>query len=457
MISLSVNGTNLEIAADARTPLLAVLREELGLTGTKYGCGEGECGACTVLLDGKAVCSCLVTAGSAHNTNVTTIEGLRNDALGTRLMSAFRSEGGVQCGFCTPGFILAAWEAIAEGNACDSNAVADALGGNLCRCTGYTKIIKAVLRAAEGVEVQQPGMANPCHQQSSSHANFFRPSSLSEVASILQASSRPVTFIAGGTDLVVRRGGQFEEDCTLLDIRGVKELSAIEVYDKKIAIGATVTWTEIRRDEFIRAHLPLLSAAAATVGAKQIQNAGTLSGNVANASPAADGLPPLVAYGAIVETWSPEGSRLIPIEDFILGPGKRRLGPNDVIARILMPRFEIGRWSAFVKVGPRKAQTIAKASLAFSARFANGHLSDVRIALGAVAPRVFRVISAERILESEPLSNNLIDAAADAAAGECNPIDDIRATAEYRRKLVRGLLIQEVGHAWRNVKPGQHA
>src|SRR4051794_3338547 len=147
-LNLTVNGAVRDCQVDPRTPLLTVVREELGLRGTKYGCGEGECGACTVIVDGKTVCACLATVGSVHGAEVTTVEGLANDPIGVRLFNAFAAAGAIQCGFCPPGFILSGWQLLARAGDVDRGAVQDALGGNLCRCTGYTRMIDAITESS---------------------------------------------------------------------------------------------------------------------------------------------------------------------------------------------------------------------------------------------------------------------------------------------------------------------
>ena len=147
--AFSVNGDAVEVEATGSRRLLDVLREDLGLTGTKEGCGEGECGACSVLLDGAVVDACLVPVSQATGTDVRTVEGLgRPDAL-SDLQQAFLETGGAQCGICTPGMLMAGEAFLASGADASDEAIREAIAGNLCRCTGYTKIIEAIALAAE--------------------------------------------------------------------------------------------------------------------------------------------------------------------------------------------------------------------------------------------------------------------------------------------------------------------
>ena len=148
-IRFTVNGRQVERETDAQTRLLDLLREDLALTGTKEGCGEGECGACTVLIDGRAVNSCLVLAPQVDGKSVLTIEGLAQGEALHPIQQAFVEQGGVQCGFCTPGFIMST-VALLQGNPSPTDEeILTALEGNLCRCTGYTKIVEAVRAAAK--------------------------------------------------------------------------------------------------------------------------------------------------------------------------------------------------------------------------------------------------------------------------------------------------------------------
>ena len=150
---LEVNGTKREIHSGELTPLLTVLRDELHLVGTKIGCEQGGCGTCTVLVDGQARRSCLTAIGALKDgTEVTTIEGIGTPASLTAVQQAFVHHYASQCGFCTPGMVVAATEYLVNGGTSDRDAIREALSGHLCRCTGYVKIIDAVAAAADGTE-----------------------------------------------------------------------------------------------------------------------------------------------------------------------------------------------------------------------------------------------------------------------------------------------------------------
>lgn len=448
-LSLTVNGQPYTVESDPRTLLLDLLREELGLRGTKYGCGEGECGACTVLLNGRAVTSCLTLAGQAHGAEITTIEGLATDPLGAPLIAAFAEAGAVQCGFCTPGFVAAARALLAETETPDDAAIQRGLSGNLCRCTGYRKIVEAVATAAQTTMAPQQPSAVPGHTLPAMVAGdgaFVRPTTVAAALQMLHQAERPWRVLAGGTDLLVRYEHQLKT-LNLLDLGGLDELRGIRENDEAIQIGALTTYCDLIRSPLVQQWAAPLVMAAREVSGAQIQNQGTLAGNLANASPAADSLPPLYVLGAQVTLRSLHKQRTLPVHEIALGPGRTLIARDELITEILIPKQghagqEI---SFFEKVGPRQAQTIAKASVTLRGWLRDGRLTQVRVALGAVAPTVIFAPQTAARLMADRFDTATVLAAGDIAQGECRPIDDLRSTAVYRRKLVRGLLIR---HLW---------
>jgi len=447
VISFTVNGQPYEVEADPRTLLLHTLREDLGLRGTKYGCGEGECGACSVILNGRAVNACLTLTGQAHGAEILTVEGLSQDEPGAQVLEAFARAGAVQCGFCTPGFAISARALLAETSAPDVEAIRRGLSGNLCRCTGYTKIIKAVAEAAQNT---QPSVsARPPNGHAPAAINgqteFARPATLAEAFDLLNQPEPRWRVIAGGTDVLVQHEHRLKS-LNLLDIGGLGELRQINERDDLISIGALVSYTELIRSPLVQKWAWPLVMAAREVGGAQIQNMGTLGGNVVNASPAADGVPPLYVLEAQLVLKSVRGERTLPVEAFALGPGKTVIQPDELLTEILVPKQKhTGQEVAFFeKVGPRQAQTIAKASVAFRGWLMDGRLTHVRVALGAVAPTVIPAPQTSAALMAGLFEEATLLRAGQAAHNECSPIDDIRSTAAYRRKLVRGLLIRNL-------------
>jgi CO/xanthine dehydrogenase FAD-binding subunit len=266
------------------------------------------------------------------------------------------------------------------------------------------------------------------------------PRSLPEAYGLLAAASR--TPIAGGTDLMVRITGEIGSPPErIIDLSRLGELRGIRVEDGALSLGALTTYTEIRRSDACAEHLPVLQAAAATIGAIQIQNRGTLGGNIANASPAGDTLPILLAVDATIVVGGPRGERSVPAAAFWVAYRTTALAPDELILRIRIPIVP-DRQVVFRKVGTRRAQAISKVVMAVAWRQAEarGPWSDVRVGLGSVADRPVRATATEALLEGRRPSVETADAAAEAVAAEIRPIDDVRSTADYRRMVTARIL-----------------
>src|SRR5215218_5258522 len=275
------------------------------------------------------------------------------------------------------------------------------------------------------------------------------PRDLAEAyAAMAQApTARP---IAGGTDVMVNLTGELGEPPErMVDLWGVDALRGIAIEGPDIVLGALTTYTEIRRSDVCREHLPVLVEAAATIGAAQIQNRGTLGGNVVNASPAGDTLPVLLAADASFVVGSARGERTIAAADFWPGYRQTALAPDELLLRIRIP-LRAGRELRFRKVGTRRAQSISKVVVALGWRdgIAAAPWTDVRLALGSVAPTPIRASATEAAIEGRPPTSETADLAAETLARELHPIDDVRSTADYRRIVASRVLhrlIREVG------------
>ncbi|MEO8501895.1 MAG: FAD binding domain-containing protein [Vicinamibacteria bacterium] len=253
------------------------------------------------------------------------------------------------------------------------------------------------------------------------------------------------TRVAGATDLLVIDHASGREHASVLNVLGIGELQGIRMEAEQVNIGAACTFTQIRRSADVAKHARLLVDAAATIGAAQIQNRATLGGNIANASPAGDSLPALLALGAMIVIASPRGARTVPYNAFHTGYRQTVLGPDELIARVLIP-LPSPRVQVFRKVGTRAAQAISKVVVAFASDApAHPILENVRLAMGSIAATPVRLHAVEALIESEPLSRELADRAAALVEKTIEPIDDIRSTADYRRhvagRVVRRLLL----------------
>jgi CO/xanthine dehydrogenase FAD-binding subunit len=270
------------------------------------------------------------------------------------------------------------------------------------------------------------------------------PASIDEAYAVLADSSADATItpIAGGTDIMVRITGEIgEPPSRMVDLSRLDELRGISVDGATVVLGALTTYTQIRRSGVCREHLPALVEAAATIGAAQIQNRGTIGGNIANASPAGDTLPVLLALDAAMIVGGPRGQRTVAADDFWIAYRRTALAPDELILRLRIP-IAGGRETRFRKVGTRRAQAISKVVVALSWREAGrpapgsggeANWNDVRLALGSVADRPIRARTTEAVLNGRAPTPETADAAAETLAAEIAPIDDVRSSADYRR------------------------
>jgi carbon-monoxide dehydrogenase small subunit/xanthine dehydrogenase small subunit len=449
-IRFHVNGRPVEVDAPGGRRLLDVVRVDLGLTGTKEGCGEGECGACSVLLDGVLVNACLVPLAQVDGREVLTVEGLGVDGRLDPLQQAFLELGGTQCGFCAPAMLLAARAFLASGHAATEPAIREAIAGNLCRCTGYTKIIEAIAAAgaAEPSTAVDTRPAPPLPSASVTDVadraapRVVRPASLYDALARLAADPdlRP---IAGGTDVMVElAAGTASPSQPLLDIWDLDELRLIEVEHDELILGALTTYADLRGSAVVHGAMPVLAEVAASVGAAQVQNRGTIGGNCVTASPAADMAPVLLATDARFEIAGPHVTRIVPADAFWTGYRRTALEPGELLVAVRIPLVP-GRHVRVRKVGTRRAQSIAKASIAVAWRTApdrHGAWHDVRVALGSLAPTPIRARGTEAVLEGATPGPDVASLAADAVRVEISPIDDVRSTAAYRREVTARVL-----------------
>ena len=276
------------------------------------------------------------------------------------------------------------------------------------------------------------------------------PTTLADAYAALSGDG-PVAPIAGGTDLMVALTGELgEPPARVVDLWGIEALRGISIGHATVDLGALTTYTEIRRSSVCREHVPALVDAAATIGAAQIQNRGTLGGNIVNASPAGDTLPVLLAADAVFVLGSARGQREVAARDFWVGYRKTALAPDELVIRIRIP-LAPGREMRFRKIGTRRAQSISKVVMALAwgdGGGPDGRWRDVRLALGSVAPTPIRAAATEMLLEDSPPTPETADRAAETLAGELEPIDDVRSTAGYRRVVAARVLhrlIREAG------------
>ena len=438
--------------------LLQVLREDLHCTGTKEGCNEGDCGACTVVLgdavDGhvkyRAVNSCIRLAHSVHGLALWTVEDLvQPDGTLHPAQQALVQCHASQCGFCTPGFVMSLFgmyqNHVVHGQPITRALAQEALSGNLCRCTGYRPILDAAQQMAQWppVRVDESDLLQKMKQIShitrgpGANYSYMAPSTLGGLLAA-RAAHPQAQLVAGCTDVglwINQLHMAFEK---VLDVSRVRELRRIEDYPQHIAIGAAVTLT----DAFaaLVADRPQLHAFATRFAGLPVRNAGTLGGNVANGSPIGDSMPLLIALRANVVLMSVQGNRELPLERLYTGYRKNVMAPDEVLAWIKVPKAMAGELSRVYKISKRFEDDISAVCLALNLCVEGGTVTQASIGVGGVAATPVRALNTEAALTGQPWTPETVHRAMATLRTEFAPISDMRASAAYRVQVLGNLL-----------------
>lgn len=272
--------------------------------------------------------------------------------------------------------------------------------------------------------------------------NYLTPRTLNEALDYLNSDHDHPRIIAGCTDLIVSLEKQDAFISTVMDIGRIPELSGICIEDNRVKIGANVTLTEIQKNQQIQKQAPHFIKAVRSIGSVQIRNIATLAGNIGNASPAADGVLPLLTLNGVVTLKKKHGVREMSLDSFLIAPGRTAIEPDELIAAITFSIPEGDFFGSFQKLGLRKAMNIAVANVAVLIKMVDGKVTDTRISLGAVGPTAIRAFGAEKELNGSNLTDQVIARIGELGAQNSSPIDDIRASAGYRRKMIRALVIR---------------
>ena len=449
-ISFNLNGVDVCFDIPSNLRVIDLLREHLNLTGTKEACGSGECGACTILSDNVSKLSCLMLAAQLQNRNIITIEGLANGDTLHPVQKEFIKKGAVQCGFCTSGMILAAINLLNKKNNPSRIEIRRGISGNLCRCTGYQKIVDAIESVSKKYQIN---INSSVKSNSKSFkiinksilkqvGKVFLPKTLTELWEIMKNSN--AVIYAGGTDVVTkRRKGIIDANKSLICIERIFELQKIEERENEIFIGAAATHTKIAENPIIKKNFPVLTQAIEVLGSPPIRNMGTIGGNICTASPAGDTLPPLFALNAELEIRSESSRRIIPIKEFIKGPGVVSLQCNEILYGIIIKKQPEYNFSYYEKVGQRNALSISIAGIAILARISEKKIIEkIKIAWGSVAPGIVTSNKIEEKLVGKTLTESELKSVFPLIEKVVSPINDIRASKEYRKILSKNLLMR---------------
>jgi xanthine dehydrogenase small subunit len=459
-ISFLLNGEPQQLRDVAPATTLYQLLRHRGLTGTKEGCAEGDCGACTVALgaieDGKlrlrAVNSCILLAGQLVGRSVTTIEHLQgpNGELHA-CQRAMVDCHGSQCGFCTPGFVMSLYVAHAMDTPTELlGDITDLLAGNLCRCTGYGPIIEAARQMkrvpAPSWDVERRAAeADALHNLDSNSSidltlgtqRLFSPTTSDELARIMAAHPE-ATIVAGATDVGLWVTKQHKILDVVVHVGRVAELQSISQDGDVLSIGAGVTYADVPRTLVQR--YPDLGELIRRLGSPLIRNSGTIGGNIANGSPIGDMAPALIALGATLILRSATGQRRLPLENFFIAYGKQDLQSGEFIETIEVPLVTAPDEFKCYKVSKRLDQDISAVCGCFNIRVEAGRVARVRIAFGGMAGTPKRAQVVERALIGQTWTHHTIEAGVPLFESDYTPLSDLRASADYRMQVAKNLL-----------------
>lgn len=446
--------------------LLDYLRNDQRLTATKEGCASGDCGACTVALgrldesgelEYQSVNACICPAAELHGHELVTAADLQQGDTLHPVQQAFVEMHASQCGFCTPGFIVSAFvlmeslvESLVEGEIPSNEVASQAVAGNLCRCTGYGTIVGAVKQAAQRYEspidrnkvAQQLQLIEPLGQESA----LLLPESLEELAR-LQSQGSNCEIIAGGTDLMLEVTQRLKRKPLMLGLSRIRELQQIteERVSGKVRVGAGVSFNKLL--DWARAALPELANLLLHIGSDQIRNRGTVGGNLGTASPIGD-LPPLfLALRAEVRIWSSEGARDLPLEQFFTGYRTTVLQQNEIIHSVSFKLPDSTETLVVEKVSKRREDDISALLLAACFSLNQGRIAHIALGLGGVAATPTNASGLAAHLEGTEVSTWDYASMRELINQHLQPMDDLRASAEYRLHCTAALLLDALQEA----------
>ncbi len=443
-ITFLLNGESVELRDVSPTvTLLDWLRNDCGLTGTKEGCNEGDCGACTVMVqdqDGnRALNACILFLPQLNGKSIRTVEGLASPTGDLHpVQQAMIDHHGSQCGFCTPGFVASMATAHLNGDTDHATALAD----NLCRCTGYAPILRAA-KAAESLPapahlsdfILPEILAGGVGGSQPPTGDTVQPETADELAAWYAAHPQ-ATLIAGATDVGLWVTKQLRDLPQVAFLNRCADLQQIAETDDTLTIGAGITIARLI-PVMDRLH-PSLGKMLRRYGSAQVRAAATIGGNIANGSPIGDGPPALIALGATLHLRHGDTRRQIPLQDFFLEYGKQDRAPGEFVDSVSIPK-QPDRLKCY-KLSKRFDQDISAVCGCFNITVTDGTVTDARIAFGGMAGIPKRATHVETALIGQPWTEDTIAATWDAWAQDFTPMSDMRASTQYRQETARNML-----------------
>lgn len=442
---------------DPTLTVLDYLRNHAGRKGTKEGCAEGDCGACTVVLGElrgervhyRAVNACIVLLASIHGKLLITVEDLKGLH---PVQQAMVDQHGSQCGFCTPGFVMSLYAMHQTvKRPVDRQQIDDGIAGNLCRCTGYKPIVRAAEIALnqhdpEPLPDQALNLLKQIQDQDGLQFNhgsrkYFAPRSMDELCVLLNEHP-DACMVAGNTDVGLWITKKLQVLDTVIYLGSIKEMNTfgLENHDGQdyFSIGAGVTYSDSM--ELICRQYPDLEPMLRRLGATQVRNAGTIGGNIANGSPIGDMPPALIALNSRLILRSSQGQRMIALEDFFIDYGVQDLQAGEFVEAVLLPVADKSSTFRCYKLSKRFDQDISAVCAAFKLKLKDGKVDTIRIAYGGMAATPKRASHCEQALNGQSWDQTTVEAAKKALEDDFTPISDMRASMQYRQHTAANLL-----------------
>ena len=444
---------------DPNETLLNYVRLKLKKTGTKEGCAEGGCGACTVVLGElknnniiyKAINSCISFVPSLEGKQLILVEDLvkKNGTLHP-VQDAMIKYHGSQCGFCTPGFVMSLFAMYKNFSSYNNERIYDSISGNLCRCTGYRPIVdaakslnnvsrldqfynnrKKTLKLLKKIDSKNLSIKN-------GNKKYFSPKNINQLKKIIKKNPNSI-FLSGATDLSLQVTKERKEINNIISLNSIKELKFIKKKNGNIEVGASTSLKEF--ELFIKRYYPDFNLILKRYGSDQIRNVGTIAGNIATASPIGDTLPLLLSLDAKIVLQKISNKTVLPLKKFFISYRKTRLKKGEFIHSIIIPIFKNNIFKAY-KISKRVDDDISTVCASFNLEIINNKIKSVKIAYGGMAPIPKRAINCEKTLVNSSLSEESFNKAMKKLEIDFAPIDDMRASKSYRMEIAKNLLIK---------------
>lgn len=443
---------------DPNETILNFIRLRLKKTGTKEGCAEGGCGACTVVIGElkknnivyKAINSCIAFTTSLEGKQLLVVEDLmQKDGSLHPVQSAMVNFHGSQCGFCTPGFVMSLFSMYKNNTSYDKKTIEESISGNLCRCTGYRPIIDA----AKSLNNKKPDQFKINEKKTinllkkirpeniyinNKNKKYFAPRTVIELKKIIKKNPN-LKFLSGGTYLALIVTKQKKDIENIIYLNSIDELNYIKENNKYIEIGAT---TPLRKFElFIKKYYPDFNTILKRYGSIQIRNIATIAGNIATASPIGDSLPLLLSLDASICIENFNSKTILSLKDFFISYRKTKLKKGQFISSIRIPIYKKNIFKAY-KISKRIDDDISSVCASFNVIIVNKRIKNIKIAYGGMAPIPKRAIHCEKILLNSDFSEEVILKAQISLETDFQPINDMRASKNYRMEIAKNLLLK---------------